>query len=150
MLTLDGIAQLEDRVGQLLGTSDWHEVTQERITAFAHATDDFERIHLDDARGREAGLGGTIAHGLYTLSLGPKFLYEIYALKGPSLSLNYGFEKVRFLSPVKVGSRVRMTATLASVAPITGGRRVTITQTFEIEGQDKPAAVADAVVAYFD
>jgi acyl dehydratase len=150
MLTLDGIAQLEDRVGQQLGTSDWHEVTQERITAFAHATDDFERIHLDDARGREAGLGGTIAHGLYTLSLGPKFLYEIYALKGPSLSLNYGFEKVRFLSPVKVGSRVRMTATLASVAPIAGGRRVTITQTFEIEGQDKPAAVADAVVAYFD
>lgn len=150
MLTLDGIAQLEERVGQLLGTSEWHEVTQDRITAFAHATDDFERIHLDDARGREAGLGGTIAHGLYTLSLGPKFLYEIFSLNGPSLGLNYGFERVRFLSPVKVGSRVRMTATLTAVDPITGGSRVTITQTFEIEGQDKPAAVADAVVAYFD
>lgn len=150
MLTLDGIAQLEERVGQLLGTSEWHEVTQDRITAFAHATDDFERIHLDDARGREAGLGGTIAHGLYTLSLGPKFLYEIFSLNGPSLGLNYGFERVRFLSPVKVGSRVRMTATLTAVDPITGGSRVTITQTFEIEGQDKPAAVADAVVAYFN
>lgn len=150
MLTLDGIAQLEERVGQELGTSDWHEVTQERITAFARATDDFEQIHLDDARGREAGLGGTIAHGLYTLSLGPKFLYEIYTLNGPSLGLNYGFEKVRFLSPVKVGSRLRMSALLAAVDPIAGGRRITIRQTFEIEGEDKPAAVADAVVAYFD
>lgn len=150
MLTLNGIHELAARVGQDLGTSDWHDVTQERITAFAHATDDFEQIHLDDARGKEAGLGGTIAHGLYTLSLGPKFLYEIYTLDGPSLGLNYGFEKVRFLSPVKVGSRLRMRATLQAVDPIPGGSRVTITQTFEIEGQDKPAAVADSVVAYFD
>lgn len=150
MLTLNGITELADRVGQVLGTSDWHDVTQERITAFAHATDDYEQIHLDDARGKEAGLGGTIAHGLYTLSLGPKFLYEIYSLDGPSLGLNYGFEKVRFLSPVKVGSRIRMTATLRAVDPIPGGRRVTITQTFEIEGHEKPAAVADSVVAYLD
>jgi acyl dehydratase len=150
MLTLNGITELAERVGQELGTSDWYDVTQDRITAFAHATDDYEQIHLDDARGKEAGLGGTIAHGLYTLSLGPKFLYEIYSLDGPSLGLNYGFEKVRFLSPVKVGSRVRMTATLKAVEPIPGGQRVTITQTFEIEGNEKPAAVADSVVAYFD
>lgn len=150
MLTLKDIEALRERVGQELGTSDWHEVTQDRINAFAEATDDFEAIHLDDTRGREAGLGGTIAHGLYTLSLGPKFLYEIYSLDGPTLGLNYGFEKVRFLSPVKVGARLRMTATLAAVDPIAGGSRVTITQTFEVEGQDKPAAVADAVVAYFD
>ena len=150
MLTLKSISELKARVGQDLGTSDWFVVPQERITAFAHATDDFERIHLDEERGKEAGLGGTIAHGLLTLSLGPKFLYEIYSLDGPSLGLNYGFEKVRFLSPVKVGARVRMTATLKAVEPLDGGHRVTITQTFEIEGQDKPAAVADAVVAYFD
>jgi acyl dehydratase len=150
MLTLNGISELKGRVGQELGTSDWHDVTQKRITAFAHATDDFEPIHLDDARGREAGLGGTIAHGLYTLSLGPKFLYEIYSLDGHSLGLNYGFEKVRFLNPVKVGCRIRMTVTLKAVEPIPGGNRVTMTQTFEIEGQDKPAAVADSVVAYFD
>lgn len=150
MLTLNDISELKERVGQELGTSDWHDVTQERITAFAHTTDDFEPIHLDDARGKEAGLDGTIAHGLYTLALGPKFLYEIYSLTGPSLGLNYGFEKVRFLSPVKVGSRIRMRATLKATEPITGGTRVTITQTFEIEGQDKPAAVADSVLAYFD
>jgi acyl dehydratase len=150
MLTLNGVPELAEQVGQELGVSDWYDVTQERITAFAHATDDFEQIHLDDARGREAGLGGTIAHGLYTLSLGPKFLYEIYSLDGPSLGLNYGFEKVRFLSPVKVGSRIRMSATLKTVDPIPGGHRVTITQTFEVEGQEKPAAVADSVVAYFD
>ena len=150
MLTLNGIPELTALVGQELGTSDWYDVTQDRITAFAHATDDFEQIHLNDARGKEAGLGGTIAHGLYTLSLGPKFLYEIYSLDGPSLGLNYGFEKVRFLSPVKVDSRIRMTATLKAVDPIPGGHRITITQTFEIEGEDKPAAVADSVVAYFD
>lgn len=150
MLTLNGIPELAERVDEVLGVSDWYDVTQERITAFAHATDDFEQIHLDDARGKEAGLGGTIAHGLYTLSLGPKFLYEIFSLEGPSLGLNYGFEKVRFLSPVKVGSRIRMTATLKAVDPIPGGSRVTITQTFEIEGGEKPAAVADSVVAYFD
>jgi len=150
MLTLNGIPELTALVGQELGTSDWYDVTQDRITAFAHATDDFEQIHLNDARGKEAGLGGTIAHGLYTLSLGPKFLYEIYSLDGPSLGLNYGFEKVRFLSPVKVDSRIRMTATLKAVDPIPGGHRITITQTFKIEGEDKPAAVADSVVAYFD
>jgi acyl dehydratase len=150
MLTLNGVPELAEQVGQELGVSDWYDVTQERITAFAHATDDFEQIHLDDARAREAGLGGTIAHGLYTLSLGPKFLYEIFSLDGPSLGLNYGFERVRFLSPVKVGSRIRMSATLKAVDPIPGGHRVTITQTFEVEGQAKPAAVADSVVAYFD
>ncbi|HET7399112.1 MAG TPA: MaoC family dehydratase [Intrasporangium sp.] len=150
MLTLNGISELKERVGRPLGTSDWHHITQEHITAFANATDDFEQIHLDDARGKEAGLGGTIAHGLYTLSLGPKFLYEIYSLTGPSLALNYGFEKVRFLSPVTVNSRVRMTATMRAVERIPGGHRVTITQTFEIEGREKPAAVAESVVAYFD
>ena len=150
MLTLNDISELKGRVGQELGTSDWHQVTQDHIAAFADATDDFEQIHLDAARAKEAGLGGTIAHGLYTLSLGPKFLYEIYSLTGPSLGLNYGFERVRFLNPVKVNSRIRMTATLKAVDPIPGGHRVTITQTFEIQGQDKPAAVADSVVAYFD
>lgn len=149
MLTVDGIADLASRVGQELGESAWHTVTQERITAFAESTDDFERIHLDPERGRAAGLGGTIAHGLYTLSLGPKFLYEIFTMNGHSLGLNYGFERVRFLTPVRVDSQLRMRATLAAAAPIDGGLRVTITQTFELRGHDKPACVADSVVAYF-
>lgn len=150
MLTLNGIEDLAGRVGQTLGSSSWHDITQDRITGFAEATEDFEPLHLDDARGKEAGFDGTIAHGLYTLSLGPKFLYEIYSMRGHSLGLNYGFDRVRFLSPVKVGSRVRMTAALKSADPVPGGTRFTITETFEIEGQDKPAAVADAAIAYFD
>lgn len=150
MLQINGISDLRERVGQELGTSAWYEVTQDRITAFAHATDDFEAIHLDPDRGREAGLGGTIAHGLYTLSLGPKFLYELWTVTGFSLGLNYGFEKVRFLSPVAVGSRIRMTATLTAIAPLTGGHRITLTQVFRIEGAEKPACVADAVIAFFD
>ncbi|MEN0137666.1 MAG: MaoC family dehydratase [Rhodococcus sp. (in: high G+C Gram-positive bacteria)] len=149
MLKLNGIDELIARVGTDLGTTDWYDVTQDRITAFAHDTEDFERIHLDPERGREAGFGGTIAHGMLTLSLGPKFLYEIFEMNGHSLGLNYGFDTVRFLNPVRVGSRIRMTARLQDARPIDGGYRFTIRQTFQIEGSDKPACVADAVVAYF-
>lgn len=150
MLTLNGISEISEWVGRELGTSDWHEVTQDLITGFAHATDDFEPIHLDDARGKEAGLGGTIAHGLYTLALGPKFLYEIISIEGFPLPLNYGFDKVRFLSPVRVGAKVRMRLALTAVDPIPGGHRLTLTQTFEIEGQEQPAAVAESLLAFFD
>ncbi|MEW2571581.1 MaoC family dehydratase [Streptomyces sp. NPDC047070] len=150
MLKLSGIAELRELVGREIGTSAWHEVTQARIDAFASATDDHEDIHVDPERGRQAGFDGTIAHGLYTLSLGPKFLYELYSLSGHSLGLNYGFEKVRFISPVPVGSRLRMRATLKAADAIEGGTRFTVTQTFETEGGKKPACVADAVIAYFD
>ena len=146
---VNGIDELIARVGTDLGTTDWYDVTQDRITAFAQGTEDFESIHLDPDRGREAGFGGTIAHGLYTLSLGPKFLYEIFEMTGHSLGLNYGFDTVRFLSPVRVGSRIRMTARLLDTRPIENGYRFTIRQTFQIEGHDKAACVADSVVAYF-
>lgn len=149
MLTLNGITDLSSRIGQELGVSAWHTVTQQKITAFAESTEDFERIHLDSQRGREAGLGGTIAHGLYTLSLGPKFLYEIFTMQGVALGLNYGFERVRFLTPVPAESRIRMAAVLAAATPITGGTKFTVTQTFEIDGYDKPACVADSILAYF-
>ncbi|MTD12460.1 MaoC family dehydratase [Nakamurella sp. YIM 132087] len=149
MRIVDGVQDLEDLLGQELGTSGWHTVDQSLITAFAHATDDFEAIHLDPGRGIEAGLGGTIAHGLYTLALGPKFLYEIFEVRGHRLGLNYGFDRVRFTAPVTVGSRVRMSATLVRAAPLDGGTRFTIRQRFEIEGRERPACVADALVAYF-
>ncbi|MEU0463563.1 MULTISPECIES: MaoC family dehydratase [Amycolatopsis] len=150
MRTLNSIGELRALVGTELGTSAWHEVTQARIDAFAAATDDFEDIHVDPERGAAAGFGGTIAHGLYTLSLGPKFLYEIYTMRGHSLGLNYGFDRVRFLTPVRVGARVRMVARLSEAREISGGTRFTLTQTFEIEGSDKPACVAESVLAYFD
>ncbi len=147
---LSGVDELRARVGQELGTSDWYEVTQERIQAFADATEDWERIHVDPERAAQTPWGVTIAHGLYTLSLGPKFLYEIFLVTGHRLGLNYGFGQVRFLSPLLVGSRLRMSVRLDSEQPIDGGSKFVFTQTFEIEGQAKPACVAESIVAYFD
>jgi acyl dehydratase len=147
MLTISGVEGLRSRVGEELGVSDWHEVTQRHIDAFASATDDYERIHVDPERAKETPWGVTIAHGLYTLSLGPKFLYTIFAMEDVPLALNYGFDKVRFITPVPVGSRVRMRATLAAVED---SGRTRIIQTFEREGQDKPVCVAESLVMYFD
>jgi acyl dehydratase len=148
--TFQGTDGLRERVGQELGVSDWYEVTQDAINAFAAATDDYEEIHVNPARAAETPFGVTIAHGLFTLSLGPKFLYEMFAMSGTSLGLNYGFDRVRFVSPVPVGSRVRLRAVLKALDDVEGGARAHITQTFEIEGHDRPACVAQSVVLYYD
>jgi acyl dehydratase len=150
MLTISGIDGLRSRAGEELGVSAWHEVTQSHIDAFAAATDDYERIHVDPERAKETTWGVTIAHGLYTLSLGPKFLYEIFSMEDVPLALNYGFDKVRFISPVPVGSRVRMHATLTAVEDAGGGVRARVMQTFEREGHERPVCVAESVVMYFD
>jgi acyl dehydratase len=150
MLTISGVEGLRARAGEELGVSDWHEVTQATIDAFAAATDDYERIHVDPERAKGTPWGVTIAHGLYTLSLGPKFLYEIFAMEDVPLALNYGFEKVRFIAPVPVGSRVRMRAVLKRVDDVAGGVRATVVQTFEREGLQKPICVAESVVLYYD
>lgn len=142
MLTITGPDELKAKVGEELGVSDWHDVTQERINAFAEATEDFQWIHVDPDRAKQTPFGGTIAHGLYTLSLGPKFAYAMFSLEGFSFGLNYGYDKVRFPAPVPVGSRVRMRATLSKVDDVPGGLQITITQTFEVEGADKPVCVA--------
>lgn len=156
MLTINGITGLHDRAGQDLGHSSWHEVTQERIDAFAASTDDYEEIHVNPERAKQTPFGVTIAHGLYTLSLGPKFLYELFEMDDIGLGLNYGFNRVRFIAPVPVNARVRMRATLLSVEdvpPPPGGEfahavRATIEQRFEIEGQERPACVAESIVMY--
>jgi acyl dehydratase len=153
MKTLSGTAELRALVGRDLGTSAWHRVNQDLIDAFAEVTDDDERIHLDPAA---SPFGVTIAHGLYTLALGPKFLHEIFRMHGSLLGLNYGFDRVRFTSPVRVDSEVRMTAHLDRCEPIPAagdrgpGWKFHVTQTFEIRGEDRPACVAEAVVAWFD
>ena len=150
---LHGTAALRALVGQDLGTTEWHTVSQEHINAFAAATDDDEPMHLDPAA---SPFGVTIGHGLYTLSLGPKFLYEIFRMEGYSLTLNYGFDRVRFISPVRVDSRVRMTAHLSRFEPIPAagdrnqGWKFYVTETFEIDGEDRPACVAEAVFSWFD
>jgi acyl dehydratase len=150
MLTISGVAGLRERSGQELGVSAWHTVTQAHIDAFAAATDDYERIHVDPERAARTPFGVTIAHGLYTLSLGPKFLYEIMAVEDVPLALNYGFDRVRFVAPVPVGSRVRMKATLLAVEEAGNGIRARVEQVFEIEGHDKPACVAESIVLYFE
>ena len=143
--TLSGIDEMKAAVGQELGVSDWHEVTQEAINAFAEVTQDFQWIHVDVERAKETPFGGTIAHGLYTLSLGPKFSYEIVDVQGFVFGVNYGYDKVRFPAPLPVGSRVRMRATLTAVDDVPGGVQFSITQTFEREGHEKPVCVAESL-----
>lgn len=143
----DGLAALE---GQEVGVSAWVMITQEAIDAFADVTGDDYWVHTNPARAAESPAGGTIAHGLFTLSLGPGFTYAMLAFEGFSLMLNYGYEKIRFPAPVPVGSRVRMRSTLREVERVSGGSRATFLQTFEREGHDKPVCVAEHVMRLYD
>jgi acyl dehydratase len=147
--SINGIEELKAAVGNEVGVSDWHEVTQAAINEFAEVTQDFQWIHVDEERAAQTPFGGTIAHGLYTLSLGPKFSYEIFDIQGFAFGVNYGYEKVRFPAPLPVGSRLRMRATLTSVEDVAGGVQIKITQTFEREGGDKPVCVAEALSRAF-
>jgi acyl dehydratase len=145
MLTISGIDELRAKVGEELGVSEWHEVTQDAINAFADATGDHQWIHVDPERAAQTPWGSTIAHGLYTLSIGPKFTFDMFTIEGFAFGLNYGYNKVRFPAPLPVNSRVRMRATLSSVDDVPGGVQLTITQTFERDGEDKPVCVAESV-----
>jgi acyl dehydratase len=120
MRTIDGIDELKSLVGQELGVSDWHEVTQEKVDAFADATGDHQFIHVDPEKAAQTPFGGTIAHGLYTLSIGPQFSYDMYNISGVAFGVNYGYEKVRFPAPLPVGKRVRMRAVLAKADEVPG------------------------------
>jgi acyl dehydratase len=145
MLTISGIDELRAKVGEELGVSEWHEVTQDAINAFADSTGDHQWIHVDPERAAQTPWGSTIAHGLYTLSLGPQFTFAMFTIEGFAFGLNYGYNKVRFPAPLPVDSRLRMRATLSSVDDVPGGVQLTITQTFEREGEQKPVCVAEAV-----
>jgi acyl dehydratase len=149
MLTISGIEELKAKVGEELGVSDWHEVTQEAVDEFAEATGDDQWIHVDPERAKETPFGGTIAHGLYTLSLGPRFSYEMFSIADVDFGLNYGYDRVRFPAPVPVGSRVRMRATLSSVDEIPGGVQIKVTQTFEVDGGEKPVCVAESLARIY-
>jgi acyl dehydratase len=149
MLTISGIEGLRAKVGEELGVSDWHEVTQEAVDEFAEATGDDQWIHVDPERAKDTPFGGTIAHGLYTLSLGPKFSYEMFSIADIAFGLNYGYDRVRFPAPVPVGSRVRMRATLSTVDEIPGGVQIKVTQTFEVDGGEKPVCVAESLARVY-
>jgi acyl dehydratase len=146
---INGLDDLKGRVGEELGVSDWVEVTQDAIDAFAADTGDHQWIHVDPERAKDTPFGGTIAHGLYTLSLGPQFSYALFEVTGVAFGLNYGYNKVRFPAPLPVGSRVRMRATLTAAEDVPGGVQFTVTQTFEREGGDKPVCVAEALARVY-
>jgi len=150
-VTVSGIEELKGKAGEHLGYSDWHDVSQDQVNLFADATGDHQWIHVDPDRARkESPFGGPIAHGYLTLSLAPALLPQILQVQGISMGVNYGCNKVRFPSPVPVGSRVRAGALLASVEDVAGGAQVTMDVTFEVEGQEKPACVAQVVYRYYE
>ncbi len=145
MLTLTGLDEVREYVGKELGVSDWHLVTQEEIDAFAEVTGDDQWIHIDRERAKDSPFGGTIAHGYYTLSLAPRFSYDMFKFEGFAFGVNYGLNRLRFPAPMPVGQRVRMRATLKSVEEIPGGAQLTSELTFEREGGEKPVCVAEAL-----
>ncbi|MDV7357137.1 MaoC family dehydratase [Rhodococcus oxybenzonivorans] len=143
MRVFDGIADLEKAVGTHLGHSEWHTVNQDQIDAFAAATGDHQWIHVDPAKAAEGPFGTTVAHGFLTLSLVPMLTWQVYKVEGVKMGVNYGADKLRFPSPVPVGSRVRAGVELTSVTPNKLGYQVATRVTIERDGGDKPACVVD-------
>lgn len=135
--------------GTDLGWTDWLEVTQDRVNRFADATDDHQWIHVDPERAKDGPFGGAIAHGFLSLSLTVKFWSELFDVTGVTTRVNYGLDKVRFVSPVRVGARVRMNAVIDEVTEVRGGYQFAVDQTIEIEGGDKPAVVARGLYRFY-
>ncbi len=143
-------AELADHVGEELGVSEWFTIDQARIDAFADVTEDHQFIHVDPEAARQTPFGSTIAHGFLTLSLLPHFLYQtMLTPEGTVFALNYGLDKVRFLEPVKVDSRVRARTRLVDVTEKGSGRwLLKMEVTVEIEGVEKPALVAEPLTMF--
>ncbi len=150
MRTIENIDALTELVGQELGTSNWMEIDQERVNQFADATDDHQWIHVDIERAKkESPFGGPVAHGFLTLSLLPPLKADVFKVEGVTTRVNYGLNKVRFVAPVLVGSRVRARITLKSIEPRGEGRYMVCNDiSIEIEGQDKPACLAEGLTLY--
>ena len=147
---ISGLDELRQADGQDLGTSDWHQVTQAAIDAFADVTGDHQWIHVDVERAKETPFGGTIAHGYYTLSLAPMLTEQVMSLEGFAFALNYGLDRVRLPAPMPVGGKLRCTVKLAQVTDIPGGAQVKLEHTFEREGGEKPVCVAQSVVRVYE
>ena len=151
MLEFERPADIKEFAGKALGSSDWVTIDQQRINAFADATDDHQWIHVDVERAKREMPGGkTIAHGFLTMSLLPRLGEGIFKIRNTSREINYGANKLRFTRPVQAGSRVRLHQTLKSAEDIEGGVRVTLDSSVELEGSDKPALVAEVVYLFFD
>ncbi|CAB4960084.1 MAG: dehydratase [Actinobacteria bacterium] len=142
---LDGPDAVRAAVGSHLGFSDWLLMEQDRVNTFADATGDHQWIHVDPERAAAGPFGAPIAHGYLTMSLSNYFLPQIIETKGFSAGINYGVDKVRFPSPVKVGDRIRAGAELVDVTDVNGGLQTLVRITIEIEGSDRPACVIDSL-----
>lgn len=141
--TFDEVAEA---AGTELGSSEWVTIDQRRVNQFADATGDHQWIHVDMERAKEGPFGGTIAHGYLTLSLVPWLGSQVFTLRTPGAKLNYGVNKVRFPNPLLVGKRIRLHVKMGEVVDIPSGKQLTVQHTIEIEGEDKPACVAETVV----
>ncbi|MHA6786027.1 MaoC family dehydratase [Pseudonocardia saturnea] len=143
MRVFDGVDDLRAAVGTQLGTSEWVTIEQKQIDVFADATDDHQWIHIDADKAKDGPFGTTIAHGFLTLSLLSSLVAKVFAVENTKMGVNYGLNKVRFTSPVPVGSKVRANVELTDVSDVTGGVQVTTMVTVEIEGSERPALVAE-------
>jgi acyl dehydratase len=146
---VNGVDAFHDLVGQQIGYTEWEPVTQERVNTFADATDDHQWIHVDPERAKDGPFGGAIAHGYLTLSLAPVLLNKVLRVDQMKFGINYGANKVRFPSPVLVGSDLRMGVTVASVEDVDGGVQVTFDLVMELRDMPKPACVAQVVYRYY-
>ena len=146
---IESIDALKGLIGEHLGYSEYMLISQERVNQFAEATGDHQWIHIDVEKANAGPFGGPIAHGYLTLSLGPVFLPQIFSVGGIAMGVNYGANKVRFVSPVQVGSNLRAGVKVLSVDDTPGGARVTLETTFECEGSTKPSCIAEVIFQYF-
>jgi len=147
---MEVVARLSALQGEEIGVTDWMEITQERVDAFAEATGDHQWIHVDPVRAAAGPFGGTIAHGFLTLALVVPLAGQVGLDVGaPKMAINYGLEKVRFPAPAPVGGRIRARITLLAVSEVPGGIQVNRQVTMEVEGGEKPAMVAETVSRYY-
>ena len=148
--TVVAFDEVTNLIGKNLGHSAWREITQEQVNTFADATDDHQWIHVDPERAQEGPFGAPIAHGFLTLSLLIPMWSELFDVTGVKTKVNYGLDKVRFTSPVKVGSRIRMTVTITDVQEVKGnGLHIVVDTVIEIEGADRPAVVATFLARFY-
>ncbi len=148
-IVFNGPYDLLGKEGMQLGTSDWLVIDQRRIDGFADVTEDRQWIHVDPVRAKDGPFGATIAHGYLTLSLVNRFLPQIFEVRGISMGVNVGAERLRFLTPVKVGSRIRGHGEILAAEKIRDAVQSTVRVTIEIEGIDKPACIVDTISRYF-
>lgn len=149
-ITVQGLTELKTKSGTDLGHTDWLEITQDRVNAFAGATDDHQWIHVDPKRAKSGPFGRTIAHGYLTLSLLIPLFNELLVVEGVGMAVNYGLNKVRFPAPVPVGAKIRLAGRLAEVTDVAGGGvQLLVDFTVEVDGGTKPACVAQAVYRFY-